>query len=338
MISHNKPTLGQREVIAAKRVINSGWVAQGREVVAFEDEISDFFGLDSRSAVVVSSGTSALFLALWVLQSKGSRVGVPVYSCSALRNAVEMAGAIPIYIDCKEDSPNIDLNAEQVSMIDILISPSMYGIPIDVQSNRSYKVIEDLAQAFGAKENGERIGLRGEIGICSFYATKIITSGGQGGVVFSNDINLIDEIKDYREFDNRRDEKIRFNFQMTDVQAAIGREQLSQFSTFNQKRDEIFSIYKSAGLNLLDCNNTKNTPVRYRAVLRVKKPKIIINRLKTYGVRAIVPIELDELLDDSISYKNAEYISRHTVSLPIYPDLDNNIAKKISQVVTDIKQ
>ena len=109
MVPHNKPTLGYREISAVKRVINSGWVAQGIEVNSLEDEIAAFLGLESSSnVVVVSSGTAALFLALWALESKGRRVGVPVYSCSALKNAIEMSGAVPVYLDCAKRSPNID--------------------------------------------------------------------------------------------------------------------------------------------------------------------------------------------------------------------------------------
>jgi len=337
MIPHNKPTLGAREISAMERVINSGWVAQGREVSKFEDEISYFLDIDQGHTVLVSSGTAALFLALWVLKSKGSRVGVPVYSCSALRNAVEMAGATPIYLDCAEGSPNLDLNTKQLSTIEILIAPSIYGIPINLKQTANYKIIEDLAQAFGAEENGQHIGLRGELGITSFYATKLLTSGGQGGAIFSKNKNLIDAIKDYREFDNRRDEKTRFNFQMTDIQAAIGREQLKQFKDFKEKRDSIFLAYKSAGLELLDGDDDKHTPVRYRAVLKTGQPNEIIKQLNNHKIKAIIPIEKDELLNNPDNYINAKKLSENTVSLPIYPNLDVNVINKISNTVMQVE-
>ena len=333
MIPHNKPTLGGKEIFAVERVINSGWVAQGREVSKFEDEISDFLQIDRGHTVLVSSGTAALFLALWALNSKERRVGVPVYSCSALKNAVEMANAIPIYLDCAEGSPNLDLNTEKLSTIDILIAPSMYGIPIKLKQTGNYKIIEDIAQAFGAEENGQPIGLRGEVGITSFYATKLLTSGGQGGAIFTKNKNLIDEIRDYREFDNRRDDKIRFNFQMTDIQAAIGREQLKQFKEFRENRELIFSVYKSLGLDLLDSKDDKYTPVRYRAVLKTRKPNIIIEQLEKNGVKTIVPIEKSELLEDLDMYVHAIKLASNTVSLPIYPSLDKSDLSKLTAVI-----
>jgi|APSaa5957512535_1039671.scaffolds.fasta_scaffold23181_1 perosamine synthetase len=338
MVPHNKPTLGYREISAVKRVINSGWVAQGIEVNSLEDEIAAFLGLESSSnVVVVSSGTAALFLALWALESKGRRVGVPVYSCSALKNAIEMSGAVPVYLDCAKRSPNIDLNAIQSSNIDILIAPSMFGIPIDIKSNSQYKVIEDLAQAFGAEKNGRPIGSRGELGITSFYATKLLTTGGQGGAIFSHNKNLIDKIRDYREFDNRRDKKNRFNFQMTDIQASIGREQLKQFNIFRERRESIFMNYKAAGLDLLESKNISHSIVRYRAVINTKQPDRIINQLEMNGIRAIVPIEKDELLDNPNNYINAKQLSEQTVSLPIYPNLEQSVVNKICRIVSKIE-
>jgi perosamine synthetase len=336
MIPHNKPTLGNREILAVQRVIESSWVAQGREVASFEEELCDFFGLPDEHVVVVSSGTAALFLALWTLDSKGARIGMPVYTCSALRNAVEMVGAKPVYFDCAKWSPNLDMTTAQLSEIDVLIAPSMFGLPVAVNNNKGYKIIEDIAQAFGAKEHGKLIGLRGELGICSFYATKLITTGGQGGAIISKDKSLIDRIRNYREFDNRRDNQIRFNFQMTDIQAAVGREQLQQISEFNESRDYIFKAYKDAGLSMLDSESDTYSPVRYRAVLKTDCPIQIIKELNKIGVKAIVPIERDELLSSSVNYKNANLLANKTVSLPIYPSLDYSVVNKISNCISNL--
>ncbi len=101
MILHNKPTFGKEEEQAAIRVIRSGWVAQGKEVESFENEFCNYLGLPDGHAVALSSGTAALFMALWVLKAKGKKVAFPVYSCSALRNAVAMTGADEILSDIR---------------------------------------------------------------------------------------------------------------------------------------------------------------------------------------------------------------------------------------------
>jgi perosamine synthetase len=334
VIAHNQPTLGYREIEAAKRVIKNGWLAQGQEVRSFEDELCDFFGLPKEHVVLVSSGSAALFLALWVLNLKDSNVGIPVYSCSSLRNATEMLGAKPIYFDCCDESPNLDMDTVQTSDMDALIATSMFGLPIDIKNN-GFKVIEDISQAFGAEENGIPIGLRGILGVCSFYATKLITSGGQGGAIISKDKNLIDAIRDYREFDNRRDNNIRFNFQMSDLNAAVGRVQLKQFEKFKNRRADIFNMYKDYGFNMMDSKSEKYVPIRYRAILNTNQPNKIINELNKAGISAIVPIEKDELLSDPILFKNASLLTSKTVSLPIYPNLEHSIVKKIGNCVSE---
>ena len=132
MIPHNSPSCGDEEVHAATTVLQSGWLAQGAEVEAFENTLCELLGLPSGHAVAVSSGSAALFLALWVLNAKGKRVAFPVYVCSALRNAVTLAGAEELLLDVLEGSPNIDSNCAQNSQADILIAPHMYGLPIDL--------------------------------------------------------------------------------------------------------------------------------------------------------------------------------------------------------------
>jgi perosamine synthetase len=336
MIPHNLPTLGLEEQIAAARVLGSGWVAQGPEVEAFENELCEFFNLPSGHAIAVSSGSSALYLALWVLEGNNKRIGLPVYACSALRNAVGLVNGQAVYIDCAADSPNLDISAACNADIDMLIAPSMFGIPVDLPATRNFKVIEDVAQSLGAMSSGQRIGLRGDVGICSFYATKMMTSGGQGGAVISYDKVLIDKLKDYREFDCRDDAMLRFNFQMTDLQAAVGRIQLGKLPIFMQKRDRIFSIYREVGLNLLDSTSTINRPARYRAVIRCDNPIEVIRVLGLDGIRAIVPVESWELLDNPKNYSVAHQLTCQSVSLPIYPSLLESDAIKIAGIVRSV--
>jgi len=336
MIPHNRPTLGLEEQAAAARVLASGWVAQGPEVEAFENELCQFFDLPSGHAVAVSSGSAALFLALWALDGKNKRVGLPVYACAALRNAVGLVDGKCVYLDCEEGSPNVDMLAALRADIDILIAPSMFGIPVDLPDNRDFKVIEDLAQSLGAMVAGKRIGLRGNIGICSFYATKLMTTGGQGGAVISRDKGLIEKIMDYRQFDSRDDAKLRFNFQMTDMQAAVGRVQLGKLPTFLEQREHLFGIYYEAGLDLLGSVAAEtNQPVRYRAVMRCTEPMRLIETLQHKGIRAIVPVERWELLDVPEKYPVADGLTRATISLPIYPALATNNTQRVASIAKD---
>ncbi len=323
MIPHNKPTLGRAEQEAASRVLASGWLAQGVEVEAFEREICTYLGLRDGCAVALSSGTAALITALWALQARGKRVAIPAYSCAALRNAVVMAGGEPATIDAAHQSPNIDLEQAIKSGAQIIIIAHMFGIPTRWHSGAiSVPVIEDCAQAFGARIDDRPVGLRGTLGVFSFYASKMLTSGGQGGMVVSTDSALVEAVRDYRQFDSRRDRKARFNLQMTDLQAAVGRAQLSQVDGFLRKRKETYSRYAAAGLPLWPTARPAGTEsCNYRAVVRAADPADVISRLKADAIHAIVPIADWELLEVPEKVPRAAAVARTTVSLPIYPSL-----------------
>ena len=321
MIEHNKPTIGIKEEEAVIRVLKSRCLVRGNETEEFENEFCDFIGLPKGHAIAVSSGTAALYLALWILEGDKKTITFPGYVCSALRNATNMIGGNEEILDIKKESPNIKF--EGIKKESIAIIPHMYGIPVDVTKIQNMNIIEDCAQSLGAKINGISVGLYGNAGIFSFYATKLMTSGGHGGMYVSKDKKLVDRVKDYREFDYRHDQKKRFNFQMTEIQAAIGREQLKKLPKFLERREEIFQKYKKAGLELLDVGENQNhlSPVRYRAVIKTEEPNKIIKTLESVGVKAIVPTEDWELLGKHELLPNAVELSRKTVSLPIYPTL-----------------
>jgi len=336
VISHNRPTLGKAEKKAALRVLDSGWIAQGREVEAFESEICRYLGLDERCAVALSSGTAALFMALWALGAKGKRVAIPVFSCAALRNAVVMAGAQPIAIDVEPNSPNIDLGALPANGVDLIVAAHMFGFPSRwPREFNSIPVIEDCAQAFGARIDGVPVGSNGAATVFSFYATKMLTSGGQGGMLVSREKSTIDAVRDYRQFDARKDRVPRFNLQMTDLQAAVGRAQLARIGEFIGRRKEIQDRYLAAGIPLwlndpaegLESNH-------YRAIVEIPDTRAAIEQLERDGVRAIVPIHDWELIDDAEKFPRAAALCRRTISLPTYPLLTSAEVLRVIQAAS----
>lgn len=334
MIAHNRPTLGPSEAEAAARVLSSGWVAQGREVEQFENEVCEYLGLESGHAVALSSGTAALFVALWVLGAKGKRVAIPAYSCAAVRNAVVMAGAEPRAVDIAEGSPNIDLARIAAERADMAVVAHIFGVPTRLEQQKSaIPLIEDCAQSFGARIDGRPVGLNGTAGIFSFYATKMFTAGGQGGMLVSKDSSIVAAARDYREFDCRKDDKPRFNLQMTDLQASVGRAQLSRLDAFLQRRREIDAQYREAGLPIWPGNPGSGLESNfYRAILRTAFPARVIRALSAAGITAIVPIADWELLDPRHCV-HARALAQSTVSLPIYPSLgDSAVAAVVNAV------
>ena len=333
MIPHNKPTLGIEEVRVAEKIIKSGWLVQGKEVESFESDFCSYLCLPEGHAVALSSGTAALFLALWALKAKNKRIAIPAYSCSSLRHAVAMIEGNEILIDSFSKSPNIDLNSHDYKSCEIGIVPHMFGIPTDLSAYKDTLIIEDCAQALGSYVNNIPCGLQGDIGVYSFYATKLITSGGQGGMIVSKDKTLVDEIRDYRQFDCRKDNKKRFNFQMTDLQAGIGRAQLKKLPDFLVKRKKIFEKYNSALPMLCNNENSNIHSVYFRAIYKTDRPLEIIEQLEKEKIKAILPIEEWELLGEQTLFPNAYRFTQNTVSLPIYPLLEDKDVDSILNVI-----
>jgi len=176
------------------------------------------------------------------------------------------------------------------------------------------------------------VGLQGELGVFSFYATKLMTSAGQGGMVISQNKEHIDFIKDFIHFDCKNDGLLRFNFQMTDIQAAMGRKQLKQlFTHFIPKREAIYQVYKGTQLPFVDVDDEAIRPVRFRALLKTNKPHDLAEFLLKKGIKTIVPIERHELLGVVDADKlNALRYSKTLLSIPCYPSLKDEEVQYIT--------
>jgi len=338
-IPHNLPSLGNEEAEACSRVIRSGWVAQGHELKSFEEDFANYLGIGVKNVVALSNGTAALFLALKFLGAKDKRVATPVYACAALRNAISWADGTPRFVDNAPGSPLMDLSDSKIEESEILIAAHMFGQPLDTSSLKNKIIIEDVAQAFGASIQGKKLGTLGECGIFSFYATKLMTSGGQGGMFVSRDPGLAAEVRDYREFDCRRDSKIRFNFQMTDLQAAVGREQLKKLPQFLKRREEIYQAYLESGLPILKpALSSQSYPVRYRCIVKSSQSKILQKSLEAAEIKAIVPIEDWELQAGPLEdYPRALDLCRSSLSLPCYPSLSDADQQRIIKISKGIE-
>lgn len=333
MIQHNQPTISEKDNDLVSGVLSSGWLAAGENVAAFEAQFAELYGLSTENVVAVSSGSAAIFLALMAMDARDKRVAIPAYSCSSLENAVQLAQAQPVYIDSCEESFNMD--QDLLDSEDLVIHPHMFGFPSVIDNAWKSQLIEDCAQSIGSLVDGKLAGLQGEIGVFSFYATKMLTTAGQGGLVISKNADYISFIKDFIEFDQKVDGKIRFNLSMTDLQAAMGRHQLTQlFEYFIPKRDEIFKKYCSTGMSFYNAQDRRVKPVRFRALLKVCSQIDAIEFLKSEGVKSIVPVSEKEILGgNKDELTNAYRHSRSWISIPCYPSLSEELVDKITLAI-----
>lgn len=341
IILHNKLSVGTEEIAAIERVIKSGWVAQGWQVKKFEDEFSNLLFNGKSRAVAVSNGTSALYLALISLGvGPGDEVILPTYTCSAVLNAVVMTGATPVLVDIDNKTLNISL-VETVKKITkktkAIIITHTFGCPADLDGFLKLRVpiIEDCAQALGSRYRNGYLGTFGVISTFSFYASKVITTGN-GGMIFSRNRKLIDKIRDYREFDCRKKYLPRFNFKMSDIQAAMGRIQLKKLPFFLKRRKYFASVYSQILPSLSVwpqpvCVDSLNF---YRFLIRTKRARQLKRYFADNGIETIIPIESYELLhrylgQDPKKFPVSEEVAKSTLSLPVYPALSTAELKYI---------
>lgn len=246
MIPAARPIIGEEERAAVDRVLQSGMLAQGPEVAAFENEFSAI--VDNRHCIAVNSGTSGLHMALEAIGlKKGDEVIVPSFTFAATANAVALTGATPVFVDIDPLTFNIDPKA-----IEAAITPKtraiqpvhLYGQPaamkeiMEIAKRHDLLVVEDAAQAHLASLDGTPVGAFGVAGIFSFYPTKNMTSGEGGLIATASDIiarqcRLLRNQGMEKRYEN---EIVGFNTRMTDIHAAIGRVQLTKLAGWTEIR------------------------------------------------------------------------------------------------------
>lgn len=332
MIKHSSPTIGKEEIRAVRETLLSGNLAQGEKVAKFERKFAQYLGV--KDAVAVSSGTSALHLALLALGiGKDDEVIIPDYVCTALLNAVYYVQAKPVLVDIEPDNYQITLSGIKKKLSKktkaiILVHP--FGFPVEIKPILSLDipVIEDCAQSLGARIKDEKVGRKGIISIFSFYATKLITTG-EGGMVASNSLKLLKVIRDLREYDRKEKYILRYNYKMTDLAAVLGNTQLEKLDRFIERRKKIASFYNEQ-LKGLQVELPKTIDGRehifFRYILRTKKNNL--NRiLKKFRENKICvekpvfrPLHYYLKIKDSV-FRESATAWRECFSLPIYPSL-----------------
>lgn len=342
---------------AIARVLDSGIYILGPEVEAFEAEYAAY--CHAEHAIGVANGLDALHLALLAMGvGPGDEVIVPSNTYIATWLAVSQCGAKPVPVEPLEDTYNIDperIEAAITPATRVILPVHLYGQPADLDPiltlARKYglRVLEDAAQAHGARYKGRRIGAHGDAVAWSFYPGKNLGALGDGGAVTTDDPALADRIRVLRNYGSRvkyLNEVKGFNSRLDPIQAAVLRVKLKHLDEWNSRRRllaERYFMELSRTELILPKYELRAEPVWHLFVVRHRSRDKIVENLSNKGIGCLIhypwPPHMQDAYKDELtkgrSLNICEEMAKEIFSLPVGPQMSSEIIEKISRVVLD---
>jgi dTDP-4-amino-4,6-dideoxygalactose transaminase len=345
---------------AILRVLDRGWYILGEETRSFETEFATYIGVTH--GIGVGSGTEALHIAI---AACGIGVGDEVITVShtavATISAIELAGATPVLVDIEPDFVTLDplkLESAISPRTKAIIPVHLYGQASDLASileiarRHGVRVIEDCAQAHGAKYGERRVGAWGDIACFSFYPTKNLGAFGDGGMIVTNDAGLAERARLLREYgwaERYVSHMAGWNSRLDEVQAAALRVKLRYLDADNAERERRAQDYDQAlgGTRFgIPKRRSNATHVFHLYVIRCSERDELQIWLKARGVGALihypVPIHLQKAYQGRLSggdnLPETERAAREVLSLPMYPELSEMELKTVTGTVLSFLQ
>jgi dTDP-4-amino-4,6-dideoxygalactose transaminase len=345
---------------AVSRVVSSGWYLIGNELAAFEREFADYVG--AKHCVGVANGLEAMHLALLAKGvGSGDEVIVPSNTYLATWLAISYAGATPIPVEPVEHTFNLDpdrIEAAITPRTRAILPVHLYGQPADLdpicEIAREYGlwVLEDAAQAHGARYKGRMVGSIGDATAWSFYPTKNLGALGDAGALTTDDDDLADALRVLRNYGSRVRyiaEVRGFNSRLDEIQAAALRVKLRHLDRWNERRREIAARYleglRCTGLRL-PCVPEWAEPVWHLFVVRHPRRDELQKALHEAGIGTIVhypvPPHCQEAYRDlgygEGAFPISEAIHREVLSLPLGPQLDDESVTFVINAITGFQR
>jgi perosamine synthetase len=295
-----KPDITTDEIKAVTQTMKTGWVTQGKKTEQLEHEFAQYCG--TKHGIATNTGTAALHIALAAIGIKrGDQIITTPLSCVATTNPILYLNATPIFVDIEPTTLNIDPN-----LIEEKITPKtrailvvhLFGHPVDmdpiteIANKHDLTVIEDAAQAHGARYKGKKVGSLGHISCFSFYADKLITTV-EGGIALTNDEKLTEKMRLLRSFGMTKNQKFQhpvlgYNYKISDIHASIGLTQLQKLDKYIQKRRNNIKYLKqhisNPNLKLPSEQNYAFNVYYVCNILAEKDRNKIVQRLEKQGI------------------------------------------------------
>ena len=347
-----EPSFGEEEKKNILEVVKSGWISEGKFCRECENFIKDF--CDRKEALITNNGTAALIIGMLSLGIKqDDDIIVPSLSHAADPNSISSIAANPIFADVEKNS--LCMSVDNIKKVitkktKAILYVCAYGsvdnlkeIDDFAKSNNLFLII-DAAPAIGSEFNNRPIASYGDISMLSFFADKTVTMG-EGGMLLSNDKEIIDEANIYKH-DGRRErghdliERKGFNFRITELQAAIGIAQLNRIKQTIKNKQSVRNTYKE----LLETNAdikifepkfvSKYNPHRFIVFVEDAKNTIINLNENGIGARSMFhPMHNQPLYKTIGDFPNTESIFKHGVCLPSAPNLTKENIKFIVDIL-----
>jgi dTDP-4-amino-4,6-dideoxygalactose transaminase len=341
---------------AYRRVMESGWYILGKEVETFEKEFANYCGV--KYCIGVGNGLEALHLILRGYGiGPGDEVIVPANTYIATWLAVSYAGATPVPVEPDERTYNIDparIEAAITKRTRAIMPVHLYGQPADmnpineIAQEHGLKVIEDAAQAHGARYKGRIAGSLGDTAGFSFYPTKNLGAIGDAGAVVTNDNDLADKVRVLRNYGSRikyKNEVKGFNSRLDELQAAFLRVKLCHLDDWNNRRRKLAMAYldQLSGIPDLVLPHVPKwaEPIWHQFVVRHPKRDALQAYLKESGIGTLIHYPIPPHLSGAYSdlrYKEGSFpiterIANTVLSLPMGLHLEEDAIKSVTEAI-----
>ncbi|OGK30477.1 hypothetical protein A3F29_00540 [Candidatus Roizmanbacteria bacterium RIFCSPHIGHO2_12_FULL_33_9] len=343
-----------------KEVLNTlrtSWVTEGPKAKDFISEMLKMTG--ARYGVLAPNGTLALYMSLMILGiGPGDEVIVPDFTMIASSNAVYLTGATPVFVDVKIDDLNIDSSKIEKAMTKktkAIMPVHIYGAACDMdkitqiaKKNKLF-VVEDACQGHGLFYKNKHVGTIGDMGCFSFFADKTFTTGGEGGMIVTNDSKLYEKLLYFRNQGRLTSgsfihPQIGYNFRMTDLQCAVGLAQIRKFDKILKKRLKNHSLYEKylAGLKNIEIikplSYSSFTPFRFN-IFAESLPELV-KFLEKKGIQTrgmFYPLHKQPCYSlykyEDKDFRNSIYAYKKGLSLPVYFSLKKSQIKYVCDTI-----